>query len=181
VSVATVIDKTAIFFGGPYDPLTHTYHQSPPVLAGVGTVRRAHPKVEDFNEFTAGALGVATGAVIVVDAEGVDDGPRAALPAVQGRRLVRYAVCLQCFMWSTAAYAEDCVDFRHALYDTIIAKIRTDPTLGTGGFEAGYFQVGEGEGSLGVISTEMTQGNTEDGATKAYMGIHFTATAYEVG
>lgn len=177
MSAATVIDQVCQFFGGPYDSATHTYHT--PTVAGVGTVRRAWAGHDDFADYMFGMpLGTATGCVIVVQIPDKLDGPRAALPAVQGRRRVSYSVELHCYFWSTALYVEDCQDAVYALQDAITAKIRTDPTLGTGGIENNAFQVGEGDGR---IVTHIEQGGQVDGSTKAYMSIAFEAHAYEVG
>lgn len=180
MSAATVIDTVCTFFGGAYDSATHTYRTPQVTAAGgvLGVVRRAFPKVEDFNEYTLAAPGVQTGTIMVVQIPDIIDGPRVALPAIQGRRKVSYILDLHCFVWSTAAYGEDCQDFTYALRDAITARIRTDVTLGSGGIENNGFQVGEGDGR---INTHIEQGNTDDGATKAYMCITFEAHAYEVG
>jgi hypothetical protein len=177
VTAAAVVDAVCTFFGGPYVAALHTYRT--PTVAGVGVVRRAWAGREDFAEYTQGMpAGTATGCVIVVQNPDGVDGPRAALPAVQGRRKVSYDLELHCFFWSEALYVEDCQDAVYALRDAIVAKIRTDPTLGTGGIETGNFQVGEGDGR---ITWHIEQGGQVDGTTKAYMVISFEAHAYEVG
>lgn len=175
-TAAAVIDAVCQFFGGPYDANTHTYHT--PTVAGLGTVRRAWPKEDDFNEYTGGAAGVATGCVMVAQISDIIDGPRAALPAIGGRRKVSYLIDLHCFIWSTALFGEDCQDFVYALRDAITARMRTDPTMGSGGIEVNAFQVGEGDGR---IRTHIEQGATLAGATKAYMSISFEAHGYDVG
>lgn len=178
-TTVTVIDQVCQFFGGAYDPLTHTYHT--PAVSGLTVVRRAWAKRGDFNEFFTGApIGTVTGCVMVVQIGDTRD-RRVALPAIQGRRKVHYGVDLHCFLWSKAGYSEDGQDFTYALRDAIVAKIRTDPTLGTGGIEAGNFQVGEGsEDGGGEIATHLEQQVTEDETTKGYLLISFEAHAYDV-
>lgn len=175
---AGVLHAVCQFFGGPYDPPSRTYRT--PTVAGIGLVRRAFPREENFADYTLGMPpGTATGCIVVAQISDIHDGQRVALPAVQGRRKVRHSLDLHCFFWSTAAYPEDTSDAVYALRDAITALMRTDPTMGTGGIENNAFQVGEGED--GQILTHIEQGNTIDGATKAYMSISFEAHAYDVG
>lgn len=177
-SHASVIDQIGQFLGGgAYDANLHTYHAAP--VTGISVVRRSWPKRDDYNEYIFGQPpGTMTGCVVVIQIPGSHD-RRDALPAVVGRRLVHYGVELHCFVWSKASYAEDCQDFVYALADAIKAKVRTDPTLGSGGFENGAFMAAEGpEGDLVV---EIQQGGMKQEGIKAYMRITFTATAYETG
>jgi len=178
-TTVTILDQICQFFGGPYDPLTHSYHT--PTVTGLTTVRRGWAKREDYAEFFTGQpLGTMTGCVLVAQIPDTRD-HRATLPAIQGRRKVHYAIELHGFIWSKAGYAEDGQDFGYTLRDAMVAKIRTDPTLGTGGIEAGNFQVGEGsEDGGGEIATHLEQMVTEDEASKGYMLISFEAHAYDV-
>lgn len=178
-STTTVADQICQFFGGTYDSALHFYH--PPTVAGLSTVRRAWPKQDDGSEYFYGQpLGTATGTVMVVWISGGHD-HRVALPAIQGRRKTHYSVDLNCYILSTAAFAEDCQEFGYALRDALFTKIRTDPTLGTGGIENGAFQVGEGsEDGGGEIAWTYEQGETVDEVTKAYLQVSFEAHAYEV-
>jgi hypothetical protein len=187
VTTSTVLDQVCQFFGGPYDANTHTYRTPPaPLLAaGLSVVRRAWAKRDDFFDYTANlgspvGVGVATGCQMVAQIGDTRD-HRVALPAIQGRRKVHYAIDLHCFIWSKARYAEDCQDFTYTLRDALVAKIRTDPTLGTGGIENNAFQVGEGsEDGGGEIVTHMEQAASEAEDTKAYLLISFEAHAYDV-
>src|SRR5204862_827413 len=139
-----------------------------PAVSGLGVVRRAWAKREDYAEFFYGQPpGTATGCQMIVQLPGGAD-RRLAGPSVAGRRLVRYTVELHCFVWSTAPYVEDTQDFMYALRDALIAKVRADPTLGSGGIEAGQFHVGEGGdlGGDGEITWDMSaQVDTEQDAT----------------
>jgi len=175
----TILDQICQFFGGPYDPVTRTYHT--PTVAGLTVVRRGFAKRNYFEEFFYNApAGTVTGCILVAQITDTRD-RRVAVPAIQGRRKVHYAVELHGFLWSKAGYVEDGQDFGYGLRDAMVAKIRTDPTLGSGGIEAGNFQVGEGsEDGGGEIVTNLNQWVTEDEASKGYMLISFEAHAYDV-
>lgn len=187
MTAATVLDQTCQFFGGAYDPLTHTYRTPPAGLlaAGLSVVRRSWAKRDDFADYITNlgspvGVGILTGAQMIAQIGDTRD-HRVTLPAIQGRRKVHYGIDLHCFIWSKAPYSEDCQDFMYALRDALIARIRTDPTLGTGGIETGNFQVGEGsEDGGGEIATHMEQAVTEAEDTKAYLLISFEAHAYDV-
>src|SRR4029077_1459241 len=128
VTAQAFLDSVCQFFGGPYDAATHTYHT--PTIAGVGVVRRAWAREDAAAEFWQGlTVGNPTGCVIVVQIPEIIDGPRVAVPAIQGRRFVRYGVELHCWFMSKALFVEDCQDAVYALRDAITVKIRTDPTL----------------------------------------------------
>lgn len=174
-----VIDQICRYFGGPYDPATHTYRT--PAVAGLGAVRRGWAKAQDFADYTAGMPpGTMTGCQLIVQIPRGRD-HRVALPAILGRREVHYTVELYGFVWSKALYAEDTLDFSLTLIDAIKARLRMDPTLGTGGIEAGGFQVGEGTpGGDGEVSYQYEQPKSVGGDTKLYFLITFTATAYDV-
>lgn len=177
MTAAAFLDQVCQFFGGPYDATSHTYHT--PTIAGVSVVRRAWAREDWAGEYFQQLLvGTPTGCIVIAQIADIDDGPREALPAIQGRRFVRYAFDLHCFFMSKALFVEDCQDAVYALRDAVTAKIRTDPTLGSGGIENNAFQVGEGGG---VIRTRIEQGGNEDGLTRAYMRISFEAHAIEVG
>lgn len=179
MTAATVVDQICQYFGGAYDANTHTYHFPPAALlaAGLSVVRRGVPKRNDWAEYIQGQpAGTMTGVVMLVWI-GDDEDARVTLPAIQGRRKVRYVVELACYVWSKTAYAEDVSDFVYAFGDAIKTRIRLDPTLGTGGIEAGNFQVGEGDGRIAV---HREQGETTADGTKAYISISFEAHAYDV-
>lgn len=171
-----VLDGVCQFFGGPYSAVTHTY--ATPTVAGLTVVRRALAKRQDIAEYFVGLpKGTATGCVMVVHLPHGSD-RRAAMPAVLGRRKSVYDVEAHCFIRSTASYSEDVQDFLYSLRDAIVTKIRTDPTLGSGGFEAGGFQVGEGDEPSIDWDASLTE--TVNDVTQAYLMIAFQAAAYEV-
>lgn len=183
---ATVVDAVAGFFGGTYQPATHDYRTAAAggtTIAGLALVRRGFAKREDFADFFAGAVpGAGTGAWMAVwISDKVER--RLTTPAVLGRKHVAYLVELHCYVLSEARYAEDCSDFLDTLDAAIIARVRTDPTLGTGGFEAGWFQVGEADqhGGGGEIRSSKWQASTDDGVTKGKLEISFEAHAIDVG
>ncbi len=186
MSFASVVDQVAVYLGGPYDATTRTYRVAPAggtQVPGLALVRRSWAKREDFADFFAGAaVGAATGAWMTVWVPDKIE-RRLTVPAVTGRKHVRYLVELHCFVFSKAAYAEDCSDFVDALDAAVIARIRADPTLGTGGFEAGQIQAGEPDehGMGGDIHSQRWQMSTDDQVTKAKLEISFEAHAIDVG
>lgn len=177
-TAAAVLDGLCRFYGGPEDPPTHTYRS--PTISGLSVVRRAWAKRDDSGEYYVGKPpGTATGCQMVVQLPRGGD-RRATFPAVAGLRKTRYGVELHCFIRSTASYSEDTQDFGYQLRDQIIAKVRTDPTCGSGGFEQGGFQVGEGDGPDVEWEYDQAETNTDD-VTLAYLKVTFEAHAYEQG
>lgn len=182
-TVDPILDQICSFFGGPYVPAFHAYRT--PTVAGVAQVRRGFDKLVDFAEFFVGQpAGTLTGCQIVVAFnDGVER--RLTFPAVTGRKHNTIRVELNCFLWSTAPYVEDAQDQVHAIRRALIAKIRTDPTLGSGGFEAGGFQVGEADdrGAGGDITWAVGQPETDedDGSSKLYLLIQFEVHELPVG
>lgn len=183
---AGVADALCRFFGGSYQAVTHDYRTAPAGgtnIAGLALVRRGFAKREDYNDFFAGAApGTMTGAWMAV---WVPDKVRRRLttPAVLGRKQVNIAVELHVYVFSKAPYAEDCNDVLDAIDAAIIALIETDPTVATGGFEAGGFQVGEGDehGGGGELRSSKWQSSTDDNVTKGKLEVFFEAHAIDVG
>lgn len=177
-----VIDLVCQFFAGPYSAADHAYIAS--TIAGVGTWRRGWDKLDDFANYTRGAAaGSLTGTQIIVAPELGED-RRLTMPAVVGRKHASHQLALYCYFWSTAQYVEDTQDMVYAVRSAIIAALRSDPTCGTGGIEAGYFHVGvpDEHGSGGSITWQQVPPVTDDrGATKASMIIRFEAHEIPVG
>jgi hypothetical protein len=165
VTAQSVQDQICQFFGGPYSSATHDYRS--PQVAGLGQVRRAFPKREDQADFTLGQAGVANGCVMVVWLLDGDEKRIALAGAVDGRKEVRHVVQFHCFIRSTASYAEDAQDYAYGLLDGIRAHIHADRTCGSGGFENGAFQVGEGDAPR--FTWHMEQGNTSEDVTEIYL------------
>lgn len=146
MSAATVADTIATYFGGPYDPATHTYRTPQLTVPGVamGTVRRAKPKRMDSADFFLGAVGVLVGCqMYVLVTPGVES--REGLGgSLYGLKKVRHDVTMDCLIRSDSPYAEDAQDALYSVQDAITTQIHADRTCGSGGIEAGGFQVGEG-------------------------------------
>lgn len=177
-----ILDQICKYFGGAYDPQRRAYRT--PTVAGVAQVKRSFEKVNDWSEFFKPTdVGIETGCqIVVVLADGTEQ--RITVPAVSGRKGATYSVQMYCFIWSTARYGEDAADFRDDLRAALIAMIRADPTLGSGGFEAGGFQVGEAHaGGAGEIrwAQDQPEADAGGGATKLFLMIEFTARSLPVG
>jgi hypothetical protein len=177
VTVQTVLAQLATYLGGPYDPTQRTYHQSPPVVPGLYSVRRAWAKQEDAAAYFYGAPpGTKSGCAMVVQIPDGTEHRVAVGGAVSGVKRLAHAVELHCFIRSSEPYPEDSQDFGYGLRDAIFARIRADRTCGSGGFEAGGFQVGEGGEPW--LRWHLSQATTKAELTKLYLKIDFEAHEY---
>lgn len=174
MSVQSVQDQICQFFGGPYNHDFHDYRT--PQLDGLGAVHRAFPKRQDQADFYLGRVGTDNGSVMVVWLLEGDEQRIAVAGATDGRKRVVHAVELHCFIRSTAAYAEDAQDYSYGLLDGIRGLIHADRTCGSGGFESGGFQIGEGQAPR--LHWRMEQGNTSEDVTEIYLLI--TTDAVEI-
>lgn len=175
MSIQTVLNQLCVYFGGAYDPATHTYRT--PQVTGLGVVRRAWPKRDDHAEYYHGMPpGSLNGCQMVVQASGGSESRAAVGGAVSGLKRLNHHIELHCFIRSTAPYAEDTQDYAYGLRDAIFTHIHTDRTCGSGGFEAGGFQIGEGgEPWLGW---ELAQARSSADASKSYLLITCDANEY---
>lgn len=177
MSSVSVINQLGVFFGGPYDAARRLYATpGAPSVAGLYTVRRAWPKRHDDAEFFYGTITPQrTGAQgVLFEARGQEH--RVALGgATSGVKRQRHMIDFAVFVRSTEAYAEDALDFTYGVRDAIFAKIRTDRTCGSGGFELGGFQVGETDPWL---TWRLSEPVTSAEVTKLYLVISFEAHEY---
>ena len=86
---------------------------------------------------------------------------------VDGRKQVTHAIQFHCFVRCRTPYAEDGQDYVDDLLDQVRDHIHADRTCGSGGFEVGGFQVGEGESPK--FSWHLEQGNTSEDVTDFYL------------
>lgn len=144
MSASSVLNQIGVWFGGAYDAGNHRY--GTPQVTGLGAVRRGRPKRLDTAEYYLGAAqGTATGSVMFIGRAGEGTDRRVAFGgATSGIKRIAHPIQLTVWVRSTAAYAEDCEDYTVALRDAILDRIHTDRSLGSGGWEAGGFYVGEG-------------------------------------
>lgn len=170
MSASSVLDGLCRYFGGQaYDLQTRSYRS--PQVAGLGAVRRSFVKKADAADFYLDmATGTATGSQLIVQLPHATE-KRIASPSVLGWKEVRHTVELHFFFVSTHRYAEDASDDFYALRDAVVAHIHADPTCGSGGFEVGGFQVGEGA----PIETDLAQGDARAQQIEAYLLVKSTA------
>jgi hypothetical protein len=181
MTATAVLQQTCQYFGGSvYD--NQFKHYGNPQVPGLGSVRRAFPKNFDESEdhFLNAAPGTMSGCSMVVEIyEGVES--RVAMAgATNGLKYCKYKVILNCYIISMEPYAEDTQDYVYELRDNIIALIRLDRTLGSGGFEAGVgvgFMVGEGGEPW--ITWRMSQPDADENRTKQYLMIEFDAQQFD--
>lgn len=172
MSASTVLNGLCVFFGGAFDQPTRTYRT--PQVTGLGVVRRAFAKRDDRADYYLGMpVGALTGSQLVVQLPGGAE-RRTAMPAVKGWKRVEHKVEMHFFLVSTQPYGEDAQDEFYALRDAVIARIHTDPTCGTGGFEALGFQIGEGLD----IEWDLAQAESRAEQSKGYLLIKCTAVEY---
>ncbi len=183
MSAATIADKLCQYFGGPYDPSTHTYRTPQLAVPGLDgpIVRRGAPKRDDHaTDYGTGLAGTTADCLMLVLLERGDEQRVAVAGATSGLKKVSWTTRLHCFLRSGATYAEDLQDAVYALLDAIRAHIEADRTCGTGGYEAGYgvgFQVGEGGApwlrwEIAPVST------SQKDLSKGYLMVEFDADEY---
>lgn len=183
MSAAAIADQICRYFGGPYDPATHTYRTPQISVPGMDgpVLRRAAPKRDDHaTDYGLGTPGATTDCLILVLLERGQEERVAVAGASSGLKHVRWTVRLHCFLRSVAGYAEDVQDALYALLDAIRAHIQADRTCGSGGFEAGYgvgFQVGEG-GEPWLRWEVSPVHTTPRDLSKAYLLVEFDADEY---
>ena len=170
MTVTAVRNQLCVFFGGTYDTVTRTYRT--PQVVGLGAVRRAFAKRDDHVDYTLGQVTDHGCQMVVQLSEGSERRIAAAGPTL-GLKERRHRIDLHCFIRSTAAFAEDAQDYADTLREAILDRIHADRTCGSGGFEVGGFQVGEGSGV--DIDWHLSQASTVVELTKFYLLITTTA------
>lgn len=138
MTAASVRDQICVYFGGAYDDATRTYLT--PRVDGLGVVRRSWARSDNPHDYTLGLWGEETGAQLIVQVAGGRE-RRANTHA----KAVAHRINLLVFVRSILEYPEDCEDFTFRMLDAIRDRIHDDRTCGSGGFELGGFQVGEGD------------------------------------
>jgi hypothetical protein len=173
-----VRDTVCRWFGGPYDPRTRAYRT--PQVEYLGTVRRARPKSEDAEDYYVGApaAGAVMGSTMLVHVDSGIETRVAIAGAFGGLKLVTAAVMLHVFLRSDTEWAEDAQDAFYELKDSLIARIREDRTLGSGGWEVGGFDAGEDDQRL---RWAMAPAETSAERTTGYLFIEFNVRYYEEG
>lgn len=173
-----VRDAVCRWFGGAYDPETRSYRD--PQVRNLGAVRRARPKREDDADYFLGApaYGALMGSQMWVH---IDAGTekRVAVAGQYGLKEVTSAVVLHVFLRSYAEFAEDAQDAFYELQEAILARLREDPALGSGGFENGGFDIGEHD--TGGIRWAMAPAETSEEMTTGYLFMEFSARYFKEG
>lgn len=170
MSIRSVLDGIARYYGGEYDEATRTYRSSP--VPGVGVVRRAWAKRDDHADYFHGMPpGTRSGCQIVVYIPRSTESRFALGGAHGGHKNVIYEVQLACYIRSRATNAEDAQDDVHALRDALVEHLRADRTLGGAVFEAGEAV----DNGMGSIDFEYGQPETKAELTKAFLLMTFPA------
>jgi hypothetical protein len=182
-NINRVRDGVACWFGGIYDPITRSYNN--PQVRGLGTVRRARPKVQSDEEYYLGAAqsGSLIGSTMLVHLDTWSEKRVAISGAFGGLKLIQAACVLHVFMVSRTEFAEDAQDGFYELLDgdedSLSLRIRQDRCMGTGGFEAGGFQCGEG--GAPSITWQIEPADVSSEMTSAYASCSFNIDFFRQG
>lgn len=178
-SLAGVRDGVCRWFGGEYDESSRTYRN--PQVAGLGTVRRSRPKVQDDAEYYLGApsSGQLIGSTMLVHVDSGEEIRATFAGQFGGLKLIRSAVVLHVFLTSNASFAEDATDGFYELLDRIKDRLRADPCLGSGGFENGGFDAAEGGAPW--LRWQMAAPVPNGEVTEAYATVEFIVRYYTEG
>lgn len=175
MSIRTVHEGIAAYFGGPYDEATRTYRSSPLAEFGVGVVRRGWARDDNRADyFLSQAAGGRTGCQIVVYIPRSYE-TRVALGGEHGgMKRVSYEIQLACYIRSNTEHVEDAQDDAYALRDALVAWMHQDRTLGGAVFQAGEYI----DGAPGGIELEYAQPEVKTGLTKQFLLLSFGAIEY---
>jgi hypothetical protein len=178
-NLQSVRDTVCRWFGGPYDERTRSYRT--PQLPNLGVVRRARPKSEDNGDFYLGATGAGAvmGSWMWVHADEWTEHREATAGPFGGLKLIRTSFVLHVFLRSTTEYAEDAQDAFYELGLAIQDRIREDRCMGTGGFEQGGFDLGEGDTPW--VRLEMAPAEVSAEMTIGYLNVQFMTRHFEEG
>lgn len=145
MTAVSVANQLCTYFGGAYDAGTHSYRTPQITVPGLtmGAVRRAKPKRFDQADYFLGAPGTGLGCQIFIFIKPGSESREGFGGATAGLKKVSHSVEMFGLIRSSAAYAEDVEDALHALQDAVRARFHADRTCGSGGIEAGGFQIGE--------------------------------------
>lgn len=147
MTIKAIADQLCQFFGGPYDPVTHTYRTPQISVPNASPVfRRAAPKRDDHQGdfFAVATAGMPIGCLVEIFLESGADLRLA--PGTPGIREVNHTVHMHAFIRAAENYAEDAQDAEYDLIEAIYERLLSDRTAGSGGIEAGFgvgFQIGE--------------------------------------
>lgn len=178
-TLARVRDGVACWFGGIYDEPTRSYRN--PQVPGLGVVRRARPKVLAASDYYLGAphSGMVIGSAMLVHLDTWTESRVAISGAFGGLKLIQVACVLHVWLQSKAPHTEDGQDAFYDLLEALGDRIREDRCMGTGGFEAGGFQCGEGGAPW--ITWQMEPAEVSSEVTGAYASCSFNIHFYRSG
>lgn len=147
-TVTALLDQTCTYLAGSaYDAANRWYSAgAAPPVPYLYVVKRAYPKDWNARNFVYGApvdsqpIG-ALGVVVLGDTGASER--RIAVAAQSGVKKVMVDMDIRLYFRANGAHAEDLQDALTSTIDGMLARIRADKTLGSGGFEVGGFQVAE--------------------------------------
>ncbi|SRR6266487_2616174 len=148
-TVTTLLNQACVYIGGTYDTANRWYNNgATPIVPYLYVVKRAYPKDWNARNFAYGApvdsapIG-ALGFVVLGDNAAREK--RIAVAGQSGVKKVMVDMEIRCHIRANTTHAEDVEDAMMSMVDGMLSLIRADKTMGSGGFEAGGFQVAETE------------------------------------
>lgn len=178
-TIGRVRDGICCWFGGIHDPTTRSYRN--PQVEGLGVVRRSRPKVTSDEDYYVGqpSSGALVGSTMLVHIDSWTESRVAIAGAFGGLKLIAAQAVLHVFMISRGEYAEDASDGFYELLDRLADRVRADRCMGTGGFEVGGFQCGEGGDPW--IQWQMAPPEVSSEVTSAYASCQLDVHFYKEG
>jgi len=175
---AALLNQACTYLGGPYDASRRWYSTGTvtPVLPYVYVVKRAYGKDFNARDFTFGATldsqPIGAYCAVVLGDNGAHE-ERIAMAGQSGIKKVSTDMELRFYVRANTQHAEDCEDAMVSIVDSTLALLRADKTMGSGGFEAGGFQIAETSPWLIWRKSKVVN---HAGLSKGY--VHFSTEAH---
>src|SRR4051812_27610427 len=148
-TAASVLDTVCTYIGGAYDATNRWYtNGGVPIVAPIYVVKRGDPKDWSGTSFDLGAAApvpVAAIARVIVGDNRSREQRIAVGGASSGLKKVMEDVEIRVYIRGNTTHAEDVEDAVMSTVDNMRTRLRADKTCGSGGFEAGGFQIAETE------------------------------------
>jgi hypothetical protein len=180
-TVTALLDKACAYLAGAsYDATNRWYPAgAAPPIPYVYIVKRAYPKDWNARNFVYGApvdsQPVGALAMVVLGDTGAHE-QRIAVAGASGIKKVMVDMEIRCHIRANTAHAEDVEDAIMSIVDGMLARIRADKTMGSGGFETGGFQVAE---TAPWLAWRRSKVESTAGISKAYL-VFMTEAHYYV-
>lgn len=180
-TVTALLNQACVYLAGSaYDANNRWYSAGvTPPIPFLYVVKRAYPKDWNARNFPFGAVAdsqpTAALAFVVLGDNGARE-QRIAVAGASGIKKVSVDMEIRCYIRANTSHAEDAEDALMSIVDGVLARIRADKTMGSGGFEVGGFQVAETEPWL---TWRRSKVESTSGLSKVYL-VFMTEAHYYV-